>query len=452
MYGGQDSGYEDEPQCELHTLCKTGTLGNILAWLQGNGEDVDWYYEGETPLQAVVQSGREDAADVISVLVDYGCDVNAQNIAEGNTALHLNVLYGNFPRDFDTIVALRSKNCDLGVRNKALRTAYDVAIANGEFELAGTLDGTVPVENAKEHYTRMMGQKYGPYIIEAVLNSDDISLQKYILLGGDPNYLNKYGNGAIHYAVTHSNLSVYDTLSVLLSASANCNLKNEEGDTALNLCIKSDSLRSKGQMARCVQLLVDAGAESNIQDLDGRDACRIAEDKGYDDILQILMAKDLSSSSDSDVFDGLALEELPPIPEEENEPEVEPVTPRIDVNAPNADGLCPIHVATKLTNETQRHKRITELLDEGAEISKTIVASGNTSLHLCAERDYGETAKLLLEHHIDYTVKNNEGKTAYDLAQELHHQTVMDAIDEKRGTVQEQWRKAGRKAKWCTIL
>lgn len=420
MYEGQDSGYEDDPQSELHALCKTGTLGNILTWLQTYGEDIEWYYEGETALHACVLSGREDAPDVVSVLVEHGCDVNAQNISEGNTALHVCVLHGNFPKAFDIVVALRSNHCDLGIRNKSLRTAYDLAVANGEFELAGTLDGTVPVESAREYYTRMIGLRYGPYIIEAVLSSDELALHKNIQLGGDPNYLNKYGNGAIHYAVTHSELSVYDTLSTLLSAGTNCNLKNEEEDTALNLCIKSDTLRSSGQMARCVQLLVNSGAESNIRDLDGRDACKIAEDKGYDDILLILNAK--------------------------------PVTPRNDVNTPNAEGLCPIHVATKLTNETQRHKRINELLDEGAEISKTILPTGNTSLHLCAERNYGETAKLLLDNHIDYTIKNNDGKTAYELAQELEHQSVMTAIDEKRGIVQDQWQRAGRKAKWCTIL
>ncbi|KAK3753467.1 hypothetical protein RRG08_056358 [Elysia crispata] len=291
MYEGQDSGYEDDPQSELHGLCKTGSLGSVLTWLQSCDDGIEWYYEGETALHACVLSGREDAADVVSALVDHGCDVNAQNIADGNTALHLCVMHGNFPRDFDIVVALRSKNCDLGVRNKSLRTAYDLAVANNDFELAGTLDGTVPVESARDFYTRMMGRKYGPHIIEAVLNSDDAALQKYILLGGDSNYLNKYGNGAVHYAVTHTNLPVYDTLTILLDAGTNCNLKNEEEDTALNLCIKSDRLRATGQMARCVQLLVDAGAMSNIQDVDGRDACKIAEDKGYEDILLILNAK-----------------------------------------------------------------------------------------------------------------------------------------------------------------
>ncbi|GFR90595.1 ankyrin repeat and SOCS box protein 2-like [Elysia marginata] len=199
MYEGQDSGYEEDPQSELHTLCRTGTLGNILTWLQSCDEDIQWYYEGETALHACVLSGREDTADVVGVLVDHGCDVNAQTISDGNTALHLCVLHGQFPKAFDTVVALRSNKCDLGVRNKvriadinkSLRTAYDLAVANGDFELAGTLDGTVPVESAREYYTRMMARKYGPYIIQAVLNSDELSLQKNIQLGGDPNFLNK---------------------------------------------------------------------------------------------------------------------------------------------------------------------------------------------------------------------------------------------------------------------
>ncbi|RUS70657.1 hypothetical protein EGW08_021578 [Elysia chlorotica] len=385
MYEGPDSGYEDDPQSELHLLCKTGTLGNILTWLQSSDEEIEWFYEGETALHACVLSGRDDAPDVVSALVEHGCDVNAQNMADGNTALHLCVLHGSFPKDFDIVVALRSKNCDLGVRNK-------------------------------------------PYIIESVLNSDYAALQRNIQLGGDPNYLNK------------------------------------ESDTALNLCIKSDDLRASGQMARCVQMLVDLGAESNIQDVDGRDACRIAEDKGYEDILLILTAKPKKpplkkkESRKSVVFEPAAPKSVSVDIDDDYPVFGKVMLSRLSCDPGDQHVICKDaeYDALVITRGgSLPHPRSDKTDQSNSKTQKnqrTSGGSGNTSLHLCAERDYGETAKLLLDNHIDYTVKNNEGKTAYDLAQDLDHQSVMAAIEQKREEVQDQWQKAGRKAKWCTIL
>ena len=44
------------------------------------------------------------------------------------------------------------------------------------------------------------------------------------------------------------------------------------------------------------------------------------------------------------------------------------------------------------------------------------------------------------------------GKTAFDVAEELGHTSVTDAIAEKQGVVQDRWKKAGKKAKFCSIL
>ncbi|CAG5131176.1 unnamed protein product, partial [Candidula unifasciata] len=92
-------------------------------------------------------------------------------------------------------------------------------------------------------------------IIDSVLANQADRLKKYIELGGDPNTVNK------------------------------------EEDTALNLAIKNPRLRDNGQLIECVRLLVDAGADCNIQDWDGKNALELAVEKGYKDIVKILRNK-----------------------------------------------------------------------------------------------------------------------------------------------------------------
>ncbi|XP_059153650.1 ankyrin-3-like [Physella acuta] len=450
---GQDSGYEDD-QSELHRLCQSGKLSEILSLLHASprASKLQWYHDGHSALHVTILSHRKDACDVVGALLDNGANINAQTSADGNTALHLAVLSGSFPRDIDTIVLLLQRKADLKIRNKKLRTPYDCAIANGHYELAGILDGSVPAAKAKEYFIESCRQKYGPYIIEAILNNDKTKLKEYLDLGGDPNVLNQHGAGAIHYTVTHCKLPVYDTLQTLLQSGANANLRDEEGDTALNLVIKKQNLRENGQMVKCVQLLVDNGAESNFTDLDGNDAIKLAETKGYNDVLAVLRKKVKPKTPEPSPDVTI---DLSPIPEEEerpatNKPVETPVTRPVTsepVTAPNTD-LSPIHIATLIENETERNEKLKTLLHEGAEVSKQIQSTGNTALHLCAEKNYGTTAKLLLDNNIDYTLKNTKGQTAYELAKELNSLTVVKAIEEKQSKQQP----SGKKAKSCVIL
>lgn len=55
---------------------------------------------------------------MITALLDHGADINAQNYTDGNTAIHVAVLHGVFPRDFHLIKYLLQRNIDLTIRNK----------------------------------------------------------------------------------------------------------------------------------------------------------------------------------------------------------------------------------------------------------------------------------------------------------------------------------------------
>ncbi|CAL1531490.1 unnamed protein product [Lymnaea stagnalis] len=436
---------EDE---QLHTVCQSGSLGEIISCLQSSprGTALLFNQDGQTALHVTVLSRRKDVCDVISVLLEHGANINAQTSAERNTALHLAVVFGLFPHDIDTIVTLLQKRADLTIRNKALRTPYDCAIANGQYELASTLDGTMPPDQAKEYYTQTCKKKYGPYIIEAVLESNETKLRECLELGGDPNTLNKHGAGAIHYAVTHCNLPVYDTLLLLLQSGANVNLKDEESDTALNLVIKSQKLRASGLILKCVQLLMEWGAETDIADLDGKDAFKLAEEKEYSDVLAALKKK---TETPTPMPSPDITIDLSPIPEEDDE---RSTPPKAETDALPSPGLTPIHEAALLQDEAQRNSRISRLIDEGADINGKVETTGNTALHICAEKNYGTTAKVLLDHNIDYGIKNKNGKTAYEVARNVKSQSVIKSIEEKQGKVPANQATQGKKAKSCIIL
>ncbi|XP_076469157.1 uncharacterized protein LOC143299687 isoform X6 [Babylonia areolata] len=440
----------DSEQSAIHAACEAGDITRIRAALLEGEKTANLYHDGLTPLHAAVLRAPHlaQASDVIQLLLDHGADINAQTRGDEDTALHLVVEKGDFPRDFSLVLMLLEHHVDLSVRNRKLRTAYDCALAQGYYELASTLEGSMPPEQAREFYIRKIGEKFGPYIIAAVLRSDPDMLEENILRGGNPNMLNKHGAGAIHYAITHCTLPVMQVLQALAEAGADVNLRDDEGDTALNLAIKSKVLRESGHMVPVVTFLVENGTDPSFQDLDGRDAFQLAEDRGYDDVLDILRAP---------------RQRPRPPPPKEVEPEADPQVPAEvsnenrqteefpDPNAPNKDGLYPIHVATNRENPAERHDLVESLLERGARVSQVDDKDGNTALHLCAMKDLGDTAEQLLGHHIDYTVKNKEGKTAYDIAKEGDAPSVAEAIERKEKEVQDKWKK-GKKAGFCVIL
>ncbi|KAH9494696.1 hypothetical protein Btru_020270 [Bulinus truncatus] len=365
---GQDSGYEDE-QNDLHLLCQTGSLGEIITFLQSSprGTKLHWYYEGQTALHTATLSGRSDTCDVIGCLLDHGADINAQTVVDSNTALHLVVLYGVFPRDVDTIVFFLQRKADLTIRNKKLRTPYDCAIASGNYELAGILNGSVPPDKAKELYIIRCRQKYGPEVIKAILENNETKLRNSLQLGGDPNTLNKHGAGAIHYTVMQCKLPVYDTLLALLESGADVNLRDEiKGDTALNLVIKNNKLHESGVMVKCVHLLIDWGAQPDIKDVDGKDAHQLALEKKYTDVATVLkkkpkkISKSKTERKKNVVFKEINLEISDVSKTEHN---VKPPTPEVPVEKPPTP-------APEVTEEVTEEKPPTPLplVQEGRDV------------------------------------------------------------------------------------
>ncbi|XP_067683719.1 ankyrin-3-like isoform X3 [Haliotis asinina] len=426
------SNSEVEP---LHRDCAVGSLDDIRNFFNSNPKLDDLFYEGLSPLHVAILSDRNDIIDVIDVLINNGVDVNAQTETNKDTALHLAVENGEFPQNYDVIVKLIDCKADAEIRNKRLRSAYDCALAKGHDLVASTLDGSKSTNEVQNSFRERYGEKYAPILNEAVLESDEDTMKEYIKKGADPNYINKYGAGAIHYALTRCTLPVMRVLDMLISAGADVDLRDDEGDSALNLAIKSDDLRNSGQMMQVVNLLLDSGADVTFKDLDGKDALKLAKERQYSDVVAVL------SKSKSEHVKHVVMEALEDTRETDG-----------SVNKANEDGLYPIHQAVLKDDPEERQKLLETLTEAGADINVVVKGLGTTPLHLAADKNRVDSVKFLLEHGADKTKKTLVGKTAFDMASEKGHTEVMELLGDRHDIVQDRWRKGAKKSSSCIIL
>ncbi|XP_046548750.1 ankyrin-3-like isoform X3 [Haliotis rubra] len=427
-----DSNSQVEP---LHRACALGSLDDIRDFFNSNPKLDDHFYEGLSPLHVAILSDRTDVIDVIDVLVNNGVDVNAQTETNKDTALHLAVENGEFPQNYDVIVKLIDCKADAEIRNKRLRSAYDCALAKGHDLVASTLDGSKSTNEVQNSYRERYGEKYAPILNEAVLESDEDTMKEYIKKGADPNYINKYGAGAIHYALTRCTLPVMRVLDMLISAGADVDLRDDEGDSALNLAIKNEDLRKSGQMMQVVNLLLECGADVTFKDLDGKDALTLAKERQYSDVVAVL------NKSKSEHVKHVVMEALEDTRETDG-----------NVNKPNEDGLYPIHQAVLKDDSDERQKLLETLTEAGADVNVVVKGLGTTPLHLAAEKNRVDSVKFLLEHGADKTKKTLLGKTAFDMASDKGHTEVMELLGDRHDIVQDRWKKGAKKSSSCTIL
>ena len=78
--------------------------------------------DGAQEEEVIDKAGRADPVEVIKMILDAGADINAVNVNQANTALHLAALKGN-----DKVVQyLISRGARVDIKNKLDKTAGEV--------------------------------------------------------------------------------------------------------------------------------------------------------------------------------------------------------------------------------------------------------------------------------------------------------------------------------------
>ena len=178
-------------------------------------------------------------------------------------------------------------------------------------------------------------------------------------------------------------------VSLLLDADADPDLANNDGRTALHLATEKGA-------AEIVQLLLKEKADPDIATSDGRTALHMAAEKGDREVLRLL----LEAGADKDVTSSSIAWRIS---------RCERVLFRAGADATavsKVDGRTALHFAAQ-----KGYVEIVRLLLEAGANADVADLFMKTSLHVAAERGHVEIVELLLQAGADQDIANSSGKT-----------------------------------------
>ena len=245
-----------EPRMEwiaLHDATKQGHAG-IVALLLEQGADVNALKEyGGTALHEAAEEGHES---IVALLLEQGADVNALK-EYGGTALHEAALRGHT----GVVTLLLEQGVDVNALDEKGRTALHGAARGGHESIVALLleKGARPVQSES------MDEDFARFLTEAKIVSGTLDVEvvkqidAFLKSGANPNVT--FDRGAVD-DMTPLRLSVVhghtDLVRLLLQAGADVNVQNEYGETVLHQAAWQGH-------ASIVALLLEQGADVNVQ-------------------------------------------------------------------------------------------------------------------------------------------------------------------------------------------
>ncbi|CAG0912543.1 unnamed protein product [Notodromas monacha] len=184
---------------------------------------------------------------------------------------------------------------------KALATVSDSVKA--KHDLSTHLDYAQALHIVQEEWFKMTSSvEAKPDVVETYLDfCEEISKE---LLNKIVNLMDASGNTAMHYAVSNGN---FDVVSLLLDSKVcDVNLQNKAGYTCTMLVSLAQTVHDTVRQvvrrlfhmadvniraSQMVKLLLEAGADLNIQDTDGSTALMCAAEHGHIDIVRYLLSQ-----------------------------------------------------------------------------------------------------------------------------------------------------------------
>uniref|UniRef100_A0A0D2YEN9 NACHT domain-containing protein n=1 Tax=Fusarium oxysporum (strain Fo5176) TaxID=660025 RepID=A0A0D2YEN9_FUSOF len=239
----------------------------IVQLLLDNGADVNAEdYRYGNALQAALHNGN---LEIVQLLLDKGADVNAQGGKHGN-ALQAALHNGNL----EIVQLLLDKGADVNAQGGKHGNALQVALSSGRLEVVQLLLNNGADVNAEDY-------RYGNALQAASLESDLEVVQLLLDKGADVNAQGgEYGN-ALQAASLNGNQEV---MQLLLDKGADINAQGGEYGNALQAALYFGNLE-------IVQLLLDNGADVNAQGGQYGNALQAASSRGHLEMLTHRAAK-----------------------------------------------------------------------------------------------------------------------------------------------------------------
>lgn len=414
---------------------------DVIEWLlQQNGSflKTNKNEEGDTVLHQAVASSYD--IHVIQLLIDNGLDVTAQN-KKGYTALHLAIA----SRREDVAMLLLNHMTDFEIEDEEHKTVLDLAIETNQYDIIRALFKKmlcIAVEKGQLDKVESLFAKNEMYI-SYVRNEKNINLALSLAeKNGHQNIVSFLQDQKILLAAQQkeslfaafANEQIFaneQTEIVRWLIHENINLitaTDKNGDTALHLAVVANSYD-------LVHLLMDKLLEKgdlNAQNNKGQTALDIAIEANNNDLASILFHNMLDAAA--------AYGQLEQVQSLFNKSEENPYLLEVKkINSALAYAhqgghkeICVFLKGKQLFSAIMRgeEEEIESLLDT-AESAKD--GAGNTALHIAVKYNRGPVVDLLLQKHPDLSaIKNKNGLTALDLAEQMNKVDLLEKLQPQR--------------------
>lgn len=245
-------------------------------------------------------------------------------------------------------------------------------------------------------------------IHSAVREKNEEILKLVLDAGAEVNSRDHCDRTALHYVAMNAKCTVGVNLAnELLSRGTNVNLKDEYGETALNLAAK---MGNKG----VIDILLEAGADVDLKNNEGHNVlhCLVMNTRFSSDDAQVTNILKISQINSQDKYGDTPLHLAA---KWSNFPIFRLLLRAgADANLKNADHYTPLHTIILHTKSSVATKLATELLltKYNADINATD-GEGNTALHLAASTNSNriQLVRLFLTNRADVSKKNHNGYT-----------------------------------------
>ncbi len=392
-------------------LLKAGANPNVR---DGQGRTVLHLAETGSPIFEVLLAGGADrnqvyanggywAATKIAVVLAFGL-ATIWDVTPLRLAVSWNATHG--------VQALLRTGTNPNRQNVRGATSLHLAVAKGHLDSVSVLleaDADPNVQDGEDQ-TPLHLAGLGTPIFNALLAA-----------GADPDIVYASGNAPLHVAVSEG---LVDTVRVLLEAGTELNVQNGEGQTPLHLAelgspifnalLAAGAVYASGDaplhiavsegLVDAVGVLLEAGAEPNVQDGEGRTPLHLAE------LGSPIFNALLAAGADPNIVYASG---GTPLHIAVSEGLVDTVGMLLEAGAePNVqdgEGQTPLHLAGL-------GAPIFDVLLAAGANPNIVYASGGTPLHVAVSDGMVDTVGTLLESSADPDAQDGEGQTPLHLA------------------------------------
>ena len=355
---------------------------------------LDYYVQKELNME-LVRAVRTKNVKKVQLLLKQGADVNKITWISEHTVLQLAILNGNR----EIAQTLIESGANINAKNMKGETALITAAQRGDINISQLLivNGAKLGSRTKDNWTALHWASVG---------EDNEKLSRLLLAhGAHLNVKNNEGNTPLNLATKEGHTS---TVELFLKRGA----KIDKRTLALATGEKGNS--------QIVQLLLDYGAKLNDTDV-----LHSAAKNNKRKTVQILLEHGADVRKKNPLWEYTALHLAA------DNGHVEIIldllkNSRTDINAVSGSGATPL----MLSVISQHIKAVQVLLEHGADVNAkdTVDVRGMTALMYAASKGSIDIVKLLLKHGADASILTRNGLTALKLAEYRNHEKIIEIL------------------------